>query len=105
MVIPGHAVVTGVFGASDCSARTAADSWPHPGLVELLNVVNTTPRGRRGPTVAGFRCPALNGCRNADHVVDVLGELCQLCHLHSTVQSGISYPSAELGEIAAAHPR
>jgi hypothetical protein len=48
MVIPGPAVVTGVFGTSDCSARTAADSWPHPGLVELLNVVNTTPRGRRG---------------------------------------------------------
>jgi hypothetical protein len=48
MVIPGPAVVTGVFGTSDCSAKTAADSRPHPGLVELLNVVNTTPRGRRG---------------------------------------------------------
>ncbi len=48
MVISGHTVVNRVSGTTDCSARTAADSWPHPGLVELLNVVNTTPRGRRG---------------------------------------------------------
>jgi hypothetical protein len=48
MVIPGHVVVTGVSGTSDCSATTAADSRPHPGLVELLNVANTTPRRRRG---------------------------------------------------------
>ena len=48
MVIPEHAVVTGVFGTSNCSARTAADSCSHPGLVELLNVRNPTPRGRRG---------------------------------------------------------
>jgi len=25
-------MVTGVFGASNCSARAAADGWPHPGL-------------------------------------------------------------------------
>jgi hypothetical protein len=58
MVSPGHAVVTGVSSTSDCSARTAADSWPHPGLVELLNVANTTPRGRRGLPwlVSDVRC-------------------------------------------------
>jgi hypothetical protein len=101
MVIPGPAVVTGVFGTSDCSARTAADSWPHPGLVELLNVVNTTPRGRRGlPWLVSD--PANIGCRNADHAVDVLGELRQLCSLHSMAQSGTRYPSMELGDTAAA---
>jgi hypothetical protein len=45
MAIPGHAVVTGVSGASYRSARTAAGSWPHPGLVDLFNVINTTPPG------------------------------------------------------------
>lgn len=47
MVIPGHAVVTGAFGTSDCSIRSAADSWPHPGLVGLPNLIDATPRGRR----------------------------------------------------------
>jgi hypothetical protein len=46
MAIPGYAVVTGAFGTSDCSMRAAADSWPHPGLVELPNIVDATPRGR-----------------------------------------------------------
>jgi hypothetical protein len=104
MVIPGHAVLTGVFGASDCSARTAADSWPHPGLVELLNVVNSTPRGRRGLSWLVFGVGRSVRCRNADHAVDVLGELRQLCYPHQTVQSGTRYPSTGLGDIAAAHP-
>ena len=94
MVIPGHAVVTGVFGTSDCSARTAADSRPHPGLVELLNVLNTTPRGRRG-------LPWL--VSDVPRSMDVLGELRQPCYLHSIVQSGIRYPSTELGDTAAAN--
>ena len=45
MVIPGHAVITEVFGTNGCSARTAADSWPHSGLVELLNVSTLHPAG------------------------------------------------------------
>ena len=45
MVIPGCAVVTGAFGTSDCSVRAAADSHPHPGLVEIPNVVDATPWG------------------------------------------------------------
>ena len=46
MVIPEYAVVTGGFGTSDCSMRAAADSWPHPGLVESPNILDGTPRGR-----------------------------------------------------------
>ena len=49
MVIPGYAVVTGGFGTSDCSMRSAADGWPHPELVELPNMVDATPRGRGPP--------------------------------------------------------
>ena len=49
MVIPEYAVDTGGFGTSDCSMRAAADSWPHPGLVEIPNIVDATPRGRGLP--------------------------------------------------------
>ena len=49
MVIPEYAVVTGGFGTSDCSMRAAADSWPHPGLVEIPNIFDATPRGRGLP--------------------------------------------------------
>jgi hypothetical protein len=42
---PGGAVVTGMFGASCCSAGAAADSWPHPGLVDILNLADATLRG------------------------------------------------------------
>jgi hypothetical protein len=49
MMIPGYAVVTGGFGTSGCSMRAAADGWPHPGLVELPNIVDATPRGRGLP--------------------------------------------------------
>ena len=45
MVIPGYAVVTEGFGTSECSMRAAADGWPHPGLVEIPNIVDATPRG------------------------------------------------------------
>ena len=48
MVIPRCAVVTGTSGTSDCSVGTAADSWPHPGLVELPNGVDATPPGAVG---------------------------------------------------------
>ena len=43
MVISGYAFVTGAFGTSDCSMKAAADSCPHPGLVELPNIVDATP--------------------------------------------------------------
>ncbi len=56
MVIPRCAVVTGTFGTSDCSVRIAADSWPHPGLVELPNVVDATPRGRGLPRLVSVMC-------------------------------------------------
>jgi hypothetical protein len=58
MVIPEYAFVTGGFGTSDCSMRAAADSWPHPGLVEIPNIVDATPRGRGLPRLvsATFRC-------------------------------------------------
>ena len=92
MVIPEHAVVTGVFGTSNCSARTAADSCSHPGLVELLNVRNPTPRGRRGLLWLVSVMSGLNGCRNADHAVDVIGELRQICYPRSMVQPGTHYP-------------
>ena len=49
MVIPEYAVDTGGFGTSDCSMRAAADSWPHPGLVEIPNIVDATPRARGLP--------------------------------------------------------
>ncbi len=50
MVVPGCAVAPGAFGTSHCSARVAADSHPHPGLVELPNIVHATPwpTGRGG---------------------------------------------------------
>jgi hypothetical protein len=85
MVIPGHAVVTGVFGTSDCSARTAADCRPHPGLVELLNVVNSTPRGRRGLPGLDSDVRRTLDVETPIIAVDVLGELRQLCNLHSMV--------------------
>jgi hypothetical protein len=45
MMIPGCAVVTGAFGTSHCSTRVAADSHPHPGLVELPNILTLHPAG------------------------------------------------------------
>ena len=53
MVIPEYAVVTGGFGTSDCSTRAAADGWPHPGLVEIPNIVDATPP-RAWPAATGF---------------------------------------------------
>ncbi len=48
-----------MFGASCYSARTAADSWPHPGLVELPNVVDVTRCGDGLPRLgfSDIRCP------------------------------------------------
>src|ERR1700757_1811066 len=43
MVMPDSAVVTGLFGASNCSARRAADGGPHSELVESLNLVDVAP--------------------------------------------------------------
>ena len=53
MVISGYAFVTGAFGTSDCSMRAAADSCPHPGLVELPNIVDATPP-QAWPAATGF---------------------------------------------------
>ena len=73
MVIPGCAVVTGGFGASNCSARTAADSWPHPGLVELPNVVDATPCGRGLPRLVSVMSGAqwMSKCLSSSPVVSV----------------------------------
>ena len=46
MVIPDSAVVTGLFGASHCSARRAADGRPHSELVESLNLIDVAPPAR-----------------------------------------------------------
>jgi len=54
MVIPGPAVVTGVFGTSDCSARTAADSWPHPGMHGRSCATRMCVRFRLFAPLAGF---------------------------------------------------
>jgi len=89
MVIPEHAVVTGVFGTSNCSARTVAliPDW-------LSFSTSSTLHPAGGAACCGWFlwCPALNGCRNADHAVDVLGELRQLCYPRSMVQPGTRYP-------------
>jgi hypothetical protein len=73
MVIPGCAVVTEAFGTSDCSARTAADSWPHPGLVELPNVVDATPCGRGLPRLVSVMSGAqwMSKCLSSSPVVSV----------------------------------
>lgn len=43
---PRHAVVTDLFGASYCSARTAADSWPHPDWLLVPTWLTLHPRKR-----------------------------------------------------------
>lgn len=48
---PRHAVDTGLFGASYCSARTAAYSRPRSGLVESPNVADVTPSGSGRPVL------------------------------------------------------
>jgi hypothetical protein len=45
MVIPEHAVVTGAFGTSNCSARTAADSSSIPDWLSFSTSSTLHPAG------------------------------------------------------------
>jgi hypothetical protein len=100
MVIPGHAVVSGVLGTSDCSARTAADSWPHSGPVDFSTSQHYTPRAAR-PAVFGL-CDVRRSI--AAKLPITLWASPVNCDPHSMVQSGTRYSSTEFCDIVAVQP-
>src|ERR1700677_4891242 len=104
MVIPGCAIVAGAFGTSDCSARTAADSWPHPGLVELPNVVDATPCGRGPPRLVSVMSGAqwMSKCRSSSPVLILARMRCApVCRSVRRGRSGCQVASGLVGGVTA----
>src|SRR5271166_1776052 len=77
-----QAVVTGVFGASNCSARAAADSWSHPGLAGFSTPLTLQPRSLGLPCKfsALSRTQWMSKCRSLSAAVTLIAiEACRAC--------------------------